>query len=147
MVDPIAFTLAALTLLLMPGPTNTLLLTSGTVAGWRRSIGLAVAELLGYSAAILLLVVGIGPLVRAFPPLALGLKIVAALYLISVAVVLWRRGGVETGRTAPIEFHRLFVTTLFNPKALIFAFFIVPHLFDGRLGESPPYLLALGIMI
>ncbi len=147
MVNPLAFVLASLTLLLMPGPTNTLLLTSGTVAGGQRSLNLAFAEISGYALAILLLAVGIGPLVRAFPMLSIVLKVIAALYLLSVAVVLWRRGGIEVGRTRPIEFHRVFVATLFNPKALIFAFFIIPHLFDGRRGEAMPYLFGLGAMI
>ena len=147
MLDPLAFTLVALTLLLTPGPTNTLLLTSGMVAGWRRSLGLAVAEISGYTAAIFLLAVGIGPLVQAFPALALGLKIIAASYLLSVAILLWKRGGVEVELRAPLEFRHAFVTTLFNPKAFIFAFFVIPHLFDGRRSEALPYLLSLGAMI
>lgn len=147
MPNPLAFVLASLTLLLVPGPTNTLLLTSGTVAGWRQSLGLAAAEISGYSVAIFLLVVGVGPLVQAFPALASGLKVIAALYLLSVAIVLWRRGGIEAGHTMPVEFRRVFVTTMLNPKALIFAFFIVPHLFDGRRNEALPYLLGLGAMI
>ncbi len=147
MVPPLSFILASLTLLLMPGPTNTLLLTSGTIAGWRPSLNLAAAELSGYAVAIFVLAIGVGPLVQAFPALALGLKIIAAIYLLSVAVLLWNRGGIEAGQTMPIEFRRVFVTTLFNPKALVFAFFIVPHLFDGRRIEALPYLAGLGAMI
>lgn len=147
MLDPIAFTLASLTLLLTPGPTNTLLLTSGTIAGWWRSTPLIFAEISGYATAIFLLAVGVGPLVHKFAELALLLKIVAAVYLVANAVGLWKRGGVAAAQTEPVEFRRVFITTLLNPKAIIFAFFVIPHLFDGRLEEALPYLLGLGTMI
>lgn len=147
MLDPIAFTLASLTLLLTPGPTNTLLLTSGTVAGWRRSTPLILAEISGYATAIFLLAAGIGPLVHAFAGLALLLKIVAAVYLVANAVGLWKRGGAAAVQTEPVEFRRVFMTTVLNPKAIIFAFFVIPHLFDGRREEALPYLLGLGTMI
>jgi len=69
-MDRIAFAAAALSLLATPGPTNTLLATSGAKVGLRRSLPLLGAELGGYLLAILLLRALIGPLMAANPVFA-----------------------------------------------------------------------------
>lgn len=143
MADPLAFTLACLVVLFAPGPTNTLLMISGATAGARHYFGAVVAAVLGYVTSVFLLAAGIGPLVRAMPTLALLLKVAAALYLASIAVALWRRGKHEAGQAKSVEFREVFIATLLNPKSLVLAFFIVPHLFDDRRAEALPYLLAL----
>src|SRR6516165_2698984 len=63
------FVVAAVSLLVTPGPTNTLLATSGASAGLRRSAHLLVAELGGYLLAIALLRALLGPMIAATPML------------------------------------------------------------------------------
>jgi threonine/homoserine/homoserine lactone efflux protein len=116
---------------------------SGATAGARRSVGALVAAVLGYVTSVSLLAAGVGPLVGAMPTLALMLKVLAALYLVGIAVALWKRGGHAAGQAKPVEFREVFIATLLNPKSLIFAFFVIPHLFDNRRIEALPYLLAL----
>lgn len=59
----LTFFTATCFLLAMPGPTNTLLATSGAGIGIARSLHLLAAELCGYLAAITLLRLALGPVV------------------------------------------------------------------------------------
>ncbi len=126
-MEPGAFTLAVLALLAVPGPTNTLLAAAGASGGFRESLPLIAAELAGYLLAILVLTLGLGGVVANNPALALGLKLAASLWLGWCAIGLWRQAG--EGFAAidrPVSFRRVFITTLLNPKALIFALVILP---------------------
>lgn len=126
MTNPLLFIAAVLTLLGTPGPTNTLLATSGAVAGLRRSLALLVAELAGYLLAIATIRIVLGPVIHAYPLLGAALKITVALYLALIAVRLWRRSGALTASAVTVSMRSVFVTTLLNPKALIFALSIIP---------------------
>lgn len=44
MTNPFLFVLTVVTILVMPGPTNTLLATGGATVGMRRALPLALAE-------------------------------------------------------------------------------------------------------
>jgi threonine/homoserine/homoserine lactone efflux protein len=147
MTDPVTFALAVLALLATPGPTNTLLATSGATAGLRRSLPLIIAEISGYMISISVLSLVVGPLVRASPVLGMGLRVACGLYLIYVAVKLWREGGDAFTSDKPVSFPRVFVATLLNPKAIVFAFVIVPFLGEGAVGKALPYMAALAGMI
>jgi threonine/homoserine/homoserine lactone efflux protein len=126
MSDILLFLLAVLTILGTPGPTNTLLATAGATAGLRSSLHLLLAELSGYLISIGLIRAVLGPLFVAVPWLAVAIKIVVAAYLVWIAIEVWRKSlSVQRGRA--ITFYRVFVTTLLNPKALIFALAIFPH--------------------
>jgi threonine/homoserine/homoserine lactone efflux protein len=124
MSDPLLFLLAVATVLLTPGPTNTLMATAGATGGVRRSLPLLGAELSAYLIAIFAYRAVLGPLVAAYPAVGVGLKIAVAAYLVWLAVKLWRRPVA----TAPVRvtFAAVFTTTLLNPKALIFALTIFP---------------------
>jgi threonine/homoserine/homoserine lactone efflux protein len=127
MFDVPTFALAVLGLLAVPGPTNTLLAASGAAAGVGRSLRLIPAELVGYGLSIGLLAMAAGPVVAAQPLLAAALKTLAGVYLVVCALRLWRSGGAALARTpAPAGVGRVFVTTLLNPKGLVFAFAIFP---------------------
>jgi len=138
MTDPILFSLAVLALLATPGPTNTLLAASGAAFGFRRSLKLYPAEIGGYLISISALISVAGPIIARHPEAAIALKLAASLWLIFSAVSLWRQAG-EGFRTdeVSISVRRVFVTTLLNPKALIFALSIFP---PGPLGQIIPWL-------
>ena len=125
MTDPVLFILAVLSLLATPGPTNTLLATSGATVGVRRSLMLLVAELGGYLISIAVLRIVLGPVIAAQPVVGIVLKVAVAAYLAWIAVALWRRSEALTGEGA-VSLRAVFVTTLLNPKALVFAFGIIP---------------------
>lgn len=125
MIDPVLFILAVLSLLATPGPTNTLLATAGATVGVKRSLVLLVGELGGYLISIAVLRILLGPVIAAQPVVGIVLKVAVALYLGWIAVTLWRRSSSLTGEGA-VTFRAVFVTTLLNPKALVFAFGIIP---------------------
>ena len=122
------FVLAVIALLAVPGPTNTLLAASGAAIGLRRSLRLIPAEISGYLIAIGCLLAVVQPLAAAHPMVPVVSKLVASAYLAWTAVRLWRDGGAELlSVPAPASPGRVFLTTLLNPKALIFAFVIFPR--------------------
>lgn len=126
MQDPIVFSLAVLFILGTPGPTNTLLATSGALVGVRRSLPLIMAELSGYLIAIAALSLLLGEVLKAHPWLNTTLRVAIALYLVHAAWTLWQRGAAPAGSEQAIGFDRVFVTTLLNPKAIVFAFGVIP---------------------
>ena len=144
-MEPTAFALASLTLLATPGPTNTLLATSGAGVGVRRSLPLLVAEFGGYLIAISLLIGLVGPVIAAAPVVGTALRLVAALYLLYLAAKLWRRGVEMPVAGASVTLTSVFVTTLLNPKAIIFAFTLLPA--DLALSALTPWMAGLSLMI
>ncbi|WP_347265913.1 hypothetical protein [Paracoccus sp. (in: a-proteobacteria)] len=131
-----AFVLAALALLLAPGPTNTLMGVVGAQRGLGHVLRLLPAELAGYLGAVLpLLLLGL-QLPDRWPLVAAALKLAAALWVMALAVRLWRLDAGH-GATAAIGPRRVFVTTLLNPKALVFGLVLLPA------GGSPALRLML----
>ena len=142
MQDPVLFVLAVLG---TPGPNNTLLATAGATAGLRRSLPLIPAEAAGYTIAVLTLGLALGPVVAGAPLLAGALRASVGAYLLFLALRLWRRGGAALATGAVVAPRQVFVTTLLNPKAIIFALGVVP--FGAGRGVWPPYMLGfLGLL-
>lgn len=125
MTDPLLFLLAVLTILGTPGPTNTLLATAGATAGVRVSWPLLGAELSGYLIAILLIRGVLSPVIAAWPLVGTVLKVMVAVYVAWIAVTLWAR-PTELTKARRVDFAMVFVTTLLNPKAIIFALTVIP---------------------
>jgi len=114
-------------LLFVPGPTNTLLLASGLKVGFRKSLKLTLAELLGY----LLAIPAWGAIVYHFSsqngPVISVIRVCCGLYLAWVAWKLWHdRELVSAGSVQVVTFRRLFLATLMNPKAFLFAVSLFP---------------------
>lgn len=126
MQDPLLFSLTVLAVLATPGPTNTLLATSSSLVGVRRSLPLIPAELAGYLIAIGVLHTLLGGLLSAHPEIKTAFRVAVAIYLCAIAHHLWTRRGATNAQTETIGFRRVFVTTLLNPKAVVFAFGILP---------------------
>jgi len=140
------FAFACASLLATPGPTNTLLATAGAEVGWRRARYLLAAELSGYLLAITILRLVLGPVIASLPVFAFVLQGVVVVYVLHLAIALWRRGNVRLLTGQSITFQRVFLTTLLNPKGLIFAFTLIPAA-DGvlvRLGVLSVEIATIG---
>jgi threonine/homoserine/homoserine lactone efflux protein len=143
MTDPILFLLAVLTLLGTPGPTNTLLATSGAMVGVRRSVVLLAGELGGYLVAVLAIRTILGPVIHAWPLVGIALRAAVVLYLVWIAVRLWRHDNSITDARMSIDVRSVFVTTLLNPKALIFALSIIPQDHPVLMGYFAAFAVAV----
>jgi threonine/homoserine/homoserine lactone efflux protein len=128
MLDPLAFVLAVAVLLATPGPTNTLLATAAARQGIRASLPLLVAELAGYLTSVTIARVLLAPVFEVWPTLRPVLVLVLAFWLTFVAVRLWQSGTGFVADKAPrrIGHATVFITTCLNPKALVFAFVVLP---------------------
>ncbi|WP_375312938.1 LysE family transporter [Bradyrhizobium sp. A5] len=141
----LTFLAATYFLLALPGPTNTLLATSGAGIGVARSLHLLAAELCGYLLSIVLLRTALGPIVSDIPLAAIVLRVAVTIYILCLAVMLWRVNTRELRDGAAVTFGQVLLTTLLNPKALVFAFLLLP-LQVGPL-ELLPWLGVIALQI
>jgi threonine/homoserine/homoserine lactone efflux protein len=146
METPPLFILTVLTILGLPGPTNSLLATSGAAAGWRQSWPLVLAEASGYLATIMLLGFVLGPVLAGSPAIKTVLRSAVGIYLLMLAWKLWGRGAAGPDQVRAISFRELFVATLLNPKAVIFALAVIPfgkpHVWAYLVGFAAMVLVA-----
>lgn len=138
-----AFSFAVFALLLSPGPTNTLMGLAGARNGLRCASRLIPAEMLGYLTTVLPLAWLGSEAVEHLPGLAIVLQLAAAVWVMFVAVSLWR---VPANVRMPSEVTaiRVYLTTVLNPKALIFGLVLLPSLGDS---EFTPKLGIFGVMV
>ena len=114
-------------ILFTPGPTNTLLASSGVKVGFKKSILLIPAEAFGYLIAITAWGILIDKVATYAPFVPPFLKLCSALYILVLAFKLWRSSFEKTDLPSPsIGKWELFLATLLNPKALLFATAVFP---------------------
>jgi threonine/homoserine/homoserine lactone efflux protein len=144
-MELLPFVFATFSLLAIPGPTNTLLATSGADTGVSRSLHLLAAELCGYLTAVTLLRVVLGPLVINVPMAGLVLRAAIGVYLFYLAHLLWRYRPREARDSVPVTSGAVLLTTVLNPKATIFAFLLLPT----KIGfpELLPWVATMAIQI
>ena len=116
------------TILLTPGPTNTLLASAGIQAGVKQSLKLIPAEVMGYLIAITSWGVLLESVSHFIPWLPALLKLISATFILYLAFKLWITSTNDIKLDSPLITPKaLFVATLLNPKALLFASAIFPH--------------------
>ncbi|MFT0211669.1 LysE family transporter [Pseudomonas sp. F1_0610] len=120
------FLAVVLTILLTPGPTNTLLASAGAQLGMRRACPLIFIEALGYLSAISFWGYFTGALAQLFPSLPPIIQLMSAFYILYLALKLWRSSQSHLALQQGIRQHEVFLATLLNPKALILATVVFP---------------------
>jgi threonine/homoserine/homoserine lactone efflux protein len=111
------------------------------LASARRFVAAALA---GYLLAITVWIELVGAAAAAQPLVPVIAKFVAAAFLLWSAWKLWAKAGHADLAQRGITLGRVFVTTLINPKALVFAFAIFPQVsFVARL----PHLALFGALV
>jgi|tagenome__1003787_1003787.scaffolds.fasta_scaffold20800530_2 threonine/homoserine/homoserine lactone efflux protein len=125
MNDPLAFVVAVAIVLATPGPTNTLLATAGATMRLRHCFALIPAEVNGYLVSVGLLLLVIRPIAESSHLVSLFLRVTSASYLAFLASRLWC--AYPKSESGIVGFRQVFLTTLLNPKALVFAFIVFPE--------------------
>ena len=119
--------LGSVIVLIMPGPTNTLLATAGLRSGIRRSAHLTGAEFAGYLVSITGWGYFLSHAATSLTWLPTLLRIASSLYLAYLSVRMWHAADSFSSSTqGTIGVRVLFTATLLNPKAILFAGTIFP---------------------
>ncbi|MGL5995609.1 MAG: LysE family translocator [Pseudomonas proteolytica] len=115
-------------LLLMPGPTNTLLLRSGVLSGFRRAWTLSLLECLAYLLQISFWGYLLSHIGASAPWCLKVMQFVSICYLAKTSYCLWREptAGLPVMPGARVSRRQFFLLTLINPKGLLVVSFIVP---------------------
>ncbi|RQT07340.1 LysE family translocator [Burkholderia contaminans] len=114
--------------LLVPGPTNTLLLSAGLKLNLRGACRLVAAEASGYVIAITVWGFFLWSLATQYPWIVSVVKLISATFIFYLAVKMWFKGAdFDTTDAPPLGFRGLFLATLMNPKALLFSSAIFPE--------------------
>ena len=116
--------LAILALLLTPGPTNTLVALAATARGWVGALRLLPYEIAAYLLVTVPLALLGALALEAAPLLRPIITLASGIWVMWLAIRMWRP-NVEAGATE-VTPRRLFITTLLNPKALIFGLVLLP---------------------
>ncbi len=140
----LAMALYVALVLITPGPTNTLLLSSGIRVGLRGSWHLLIAEALGYGFAISLWGFFLTAFAAARPWLYDVVKLTSSAYICYLAVLLWKSPKLQSAETRSISFRDMFIATTTNPKSLLFASAIFP---PQAFGSLPFYVFSMALFV
>lgn len=146
----LAFNIALIVAMFTPGPAFLLAVQTNLSAG--RTAGIAVGSGLGLMAATwtLLALAGFAAVFELFPAAYAGARTVGALYLLYIAVRMWR-GATAQVETLPEPAHRAFrqglLINLFNPKSVLFSAAVLIAIFPGGLGAANSLVIAVNHLL
>ena len=137
--DYLAFVLAILVFLAIPGPGNLALLISTAKGGVRGGLVSTLGIMVGDQVLIWLAMAGVAALLMAFPSVFAAIQWVGAAYL---ALLGWKLIRTRPG-TGPVldipvgqYFRQSLIITLFNPKAIVFYMAFFPLFVDSSQAPS-----------
>lgn len=151
-INFVLFCLVALPLILTPGPDIIYIVTRGIAQGRSTAVLSMFGVCAGYVGHTLLAVCGLSALVHTSEVLFNLVRYAGAAYLIYLGVrALISKQHFDFARTsAPAVPKRLFVTgmltSLLNPKAILFFFSFLPQFIVPGAGQVPLQLLGLGLL-
>ena len=145
-----AFIAAAVLLLVMPGPTDTLVVSYVLTCGRRSALFSVPGVCLGYIVSLTLTLLGLGALLMTSAELFNALKIAGAVYLIYLGIRTWRAPVPETldddsrlTRDKGRMFAQAFIVTALNPAGIMFYVAFFPQFIEVAR-PLPPQMIALG---
>jgi threonine/homoserine/homoserine lactone efflux protein len=151
-VSLLAFVIASLVVLLIPGPGVLYIVarsvSQGQTAGFVSVLGLSAGALVHVAAAT----VGLSAILLASAAAFSIIKILGAGYLIylGVRVICERKSVTDTGAPAHRRLSRLFadgvVISVLNPKIAVFFLAFLPQFVDTSRGSVPQQVLFLGLL-
>jgi homoserine/homoserine lactone efflux protein len=144
------FLLAVFMVLMSPGPTVTLLLSTGVSQGTSAALYTG----LGISAAVftssLITMFGLATLITTVPSFLIGVQLFGVLYLLYLAFREWRKVATnlnsQTLSTGPRCFWQGFLVDTLNPGSLLFLIGFLPQFVNPALGFVKVQLLLLSLL-
>jgi threonine/homoserine/homoserine lactone efflux protein len=152
----LAFAVASVVLVLIPGPTVVFVVSRALAHGRRAALTSVAGNSTGVVGLVLLVAFGLGTVVERSLLVFTVIKLVGAAYLVYLGVRTFRERGhlVVALRAAAASrvtgvgrhvFRQGVVVGLTNPKALVFFAAVLPQFVDPRAGHVPVQMAALGI--
>ena len=146
------FALAALVLLLTPGPAVLYIVTRSIDQGWRAGLVSVLGVHVGTLAHILAAAAGLSALLAASATAFGVVKYMGAAYLIYIGVrrLLDRRAAAGTGPGEPKHLRRAFldgvIVNVLNPKTGLFFLAFLPQFVTEARGHVGEQIVALGVV-
>lgn len=146
----LAFVAASAVLLVIPGPTITLVISYALAQGKRSAWATVPGVALGDFTALALSVAGLGALLATSALAFTILKWAGAAYLVYLGVKLWRAPVAEiaVGAAAPTSTRSIllhtYVVTALNPKGIVFFLAFLPQFLTAD-APAAPQIAVLGV--
>ncbi|MDQ3526163.1 MAG: LysE family translocator [Chloroflexota bacterium] len=150
----IAFAIAAIALVAIPGPNLIYIITRGIQQGRRAAVVSALGVEVGTLIHIVLATFGLSAIIASSPVLYDVVKYAGAGYLIWLGVSLIRRkagSAEERIEVCPAGMRTIFLhglaINLLNPKVILFVMALLPQFVDPSRGSTVGQMLVLGLVL
>ncbi len=148
----LTFIVACVAILLVPGPTVTVIVANSLRAGAAAGLMTVAGTQVGLALMLAVLAAGLTTIVATMGAVFDIVRLIGAAYLIWLGVKLWRSDGRlaarpndGSGRRSPAGFARQgFLVVWANPKALLFFGAFIPQFIDP-VGDALAQVLLLGL--
>ena len=144
----IAFTLAAMVVLIVPGPTIILVISQSIVHGRRAVMPMAAGVTLGDFTAMTVSLLGLGAILAASAALFSILKWIGAAYLIYLGIKLWRSDpqshtlSLSASKASGASLCRsAIIVTALNPKSIAFFVAFLPQFINPQTKTWPQFVV------
>lgn len=148
----VAFTLASVVIIVIPGPSVLFVIGRSIALGRRAGVLSVVGNSLGTVPAVIAVAFGVGAIVASSVVAFTVIKIAGAVYLVwlGVQAIRHRRDGAEIGavggRSAWTLLRQGMVVGLTNPKTIAFFVAVLPQFVSPAAGPVWAQLLVLGLL-
>lgn len=150
-----AFVVASVVLLMIPGPTILAVISYSVTHGRRANVPLVAAVALGDSTALFASLVGLGALLAVSAFWFTAVKVAGGLYLLYLGIKLFRAGfsPIEMAQPASDASHlklftNTYLVTALNPKGIVFFMAFLPQFITpGESGVLQMWLLAVTFVV
>lgn len=141
----LAFSLACMVVLAIPGPTVMMVLGFALSQGRRSAIASVLGVMLGDAVAMTISLAGLGAILATSATLFSVLKFCGAAYLLWLGIQMWRSGG-KLGEVARMDeiskikiFRDTFFVTVLNPKGMVFFVAFLPQFITPNAALLPQF--------
>ena len=144
----IAFTLAAMVVLIVPGPTIILVISQAIAHGRRAVVPLTAGVTLGDFTAMTVSLLGLGAILASSAALFSMLKWIGAAYLIYMGIKLWRSTpeshalSLSASKASGVSLCKsAFIVTALNPKSIAFFVAFLPQFINPQTKALPQFIV------